>query len=273
MKVGLFFNLKADAYACIREVSEQGFNNGQLGVWDMELYTDEIAEEVKRACRELNFTITAVWCGWSGHSEWSYPQMYNTLGLVPADWRQKRTEELLMGADFAYKIGVSDIITHIGYLPDSPYHPDNIGVVKALKYICGILKERNQYFLFETGEELPISLAYLIRDVGTGNLGVNFDPANLILNGRGFCPAESLKFLAPYIRGMHAKDALMPVAGEFKKIEMPVGEGDADFPRLISVLKEIGYDGYISIENEKHSDPMRAQKIQETKKYLEELIG
>ena len=105
------------------------------------------------------------------------------------------------------------------------------------------------------------------------NLGVNFDPANLIMNGRGFCPAESLKFLAPFIRGMHAKDALMPNALDPKKIEVPIRKGDADFPRLISILKEIGYDGSISIEYEKSSDPNLEEVLQEAKKYLEELIG
>lgn len=273
MKVGILFGLKENAYDCIAENAAKGFDNGQLCVWNLDLYTNEIAGEIKRACKDFNFTITALWSGWSGPVEWSYPNMYHSLGLVPSDWRAQRTEDLLKGAEFAYKIGVSDIVTHIGYLPDNPYHPDNLGVVKALKHICAQLKKRDQYLLFETGEELPLSLAYLIRDVGMDNLAVNFDPANLILNGRGFCPAASLKFLAPFIRGVHAKDALMPVATDIKKIEVPVGEGDADFPSLIAILKEIGYDGFVTIENERHSDPDRDKKIQETKKYLEELIG
>ena len=274
MKVGMLISLvKGEVYARIESAAKKGFDNAQLCVWDLSLYTDETAEEIKRACKDFNFTVTALWCGWSGPRIWSYPEMYDTLGLVPSDWRAKRTQDLLAGADFAYKIGVSDIITHVGYLPDSPYHPGNRGVVQALKLICSELKKRNQYFLFETGEELPLSLAYLIRDVGMDNLGVNFDPANLIMNGRGFCPAESLKFLAPFIRGMHAKDALMPVATDPKKVEVPVGQGDADFPRLIKVLKEIGYDGYVTIENERYNDPKWEEYIVNTKKYLEDLIG
>lgn len=273
MKVGILLPFKENVYEEIASAVQKGFDNAQLSAWDQSLYTDAMAEEVKRACRDFNFTVSALWCGWSGPAVWSYPEMYESLGLVPSDWRAKRTDELLKGADFAYKIGVSDIVTHIGYLPDNPHHPDNLGVVKALKYICTRLRARGQYFLLETGEELPLSLAYLIRDVGADNLGVNFDPANLILNGRGFCPAESLKFLAPFIRGMHAKDALMPIATAPKKIEVAMGSGDADFPRLIAILKEIGYDGYITIEHERHNDPRREQEIMETKKYLEALVG
>ncbi len=275
MKIGKLISSIANAsyYEKIKKASSQGFDNGQIAVWDMDYYTDANAEELKRACRDFNFTITALWCGWSGYKDWSYPEMYNTLGLVPADTRRKRTDDLLKGAEFAHKIGVKDIVTHIGYLPDNPYHPDNMGVAKALKEICAELKKRDQYLLFETGEELPLSLAHLMCKVGTNNLGINFDPANLILNGRCFCPASALKFFAPYIRGFHAKDALMPVIGEFKKIEVLPGTGDADFPTLVSILKEIGYDGSITIEYEKFDDPDYEENIQKTKKYFEKLIG
>ncbi len=272
MKVGILVHVNKDLYEAIKEAHEQGFDNGQLSMWNMDNYTDENVEKVKRACKDFNFTITAVWCGWSGPAEWAYPNGYNTLGLVPSDWRAKRTDEILRGAEFARKIGVSDIITHIGYLPDSPFHPDNIGVVKTLKHICAVLKKHNQYFLFETGEELPLSLAYLIRDIGADNIGINFDPANLIMNGRGSHPVTALKFLAPYIRGVHAKDALQPVIPELKKVEVPAGEGDVNYPEFISTLKQIGYDGAVTIEYEIYKDD-RNEQLAKIKNYLEGLIG
>ena len=114
MKVGILIHFNHNAYECIAEAARQGFDNGQISMWDMSLYTDEIAEEIKRACADFHFTVTAVWCGWSGPIDWSYPNMYQTLGLVPAATRQMRIEELLKGAEFARKLGVQDIITHIG---------------------------------------------------------------------------------------------------------------------------------------------------------------
>ncbi len=273
MKVGILIHFNHNAYECIAEAARQGFDNGQISMWDMSLYTDEIAEEIKRACADFHFTVTAVWCGWSGPIDWTYPNMYQTLGLVPAATREMRIEELLKGAEFARKLGVQDIITHIGYLPDNPFHPDNIGVCQALKRICGELKKYNQYFLFETGEELPLSLVHLMNKVGLDNMGINFDPANLLMNGRGACPVAALEFLAPYIRGFHAKDALKPVAPELKKIEVPVGQGDADFPALIQKLREIGYNGSITIERENYDDPeKRKQEVAQIKAYLESLI-
>ncbi len=272
MKIGILVELKGDVYNCIADAAKQGFSNGQLAVWDMSLYNEHTIAEVKRACNDFSFTPTAVWCGWSGPVDWSYPNMYVTLGLIPSDWRAKRTEDLLNGAAFARALGVTDIITHVGYLPDNPFHPDRLALVKTLRYICKELKAHGQYFLFETGEELPLSLVHLINDVGMDNIGVNFDPANLIMNGRGSCPATALEFLAPYVRGFHAKDAKQLVAPECKKQEMPAGKGDVDFPKLIGILKKIGYQGSITIERENYGCPEREQEIQEIKVFLRQII-
>lgn len=275
MKVGFCVYLRTrDVYEHIKSAAEKGFDNGQIQIWDVSLYTDEIVTELKRACEDFHFTITAVWCGWSGPCDFSYPGMYATLGLVPSEWRAQRTQELLKGAEFARKLGVQDIITHIGYLPDSPFHPDNVGVVQALRYICKRLKPYNQYFNFETGEELPISLVHLMNAVGYDNMGINFDPANLMMNGRGSSPLAALEFLAPYIRGFHVKDCLKPVAPECKKIEVPAGKGDVNIPALIAKLHEIGYGGYLSIERENYNEPeLHKREVAEIKQYVEELLN
>ena len=273
MKVGILIVLTKEPYACIEKASKQGFDNGQISVWDMSLYNDEVVSELKRACEDFNFTITAVWCGWSGPCVWKYPECYVTLGLVPSAWRAVRTNDLLKGAEFARKLGVRDIITHMGYLPDSPYHPDNLGVREAIRYICKELKKHGQNFLFETGEELPITLHYMMKEVGYENWGINFDPANLIMNGRGASPVAALKFLLPYIKGFHAKDALSATADNFFKKEVPCGEGDADMPTLISILKESGYDGSLTIEYEVNTaQEEREAQLSKIKSYLEALI-
>lgn len=272
MEVGILMQIKCDAYETIAHAVKQGFHNGQLAVWDMSLYNEHTVKEIKRACADFDFTPTAVWCGWSGPVDWSYPNMYLTLGLIPSDWRAKRVEDILQGAKFARELGVTDIITHVGYLPDNPFHPDRLAVVQALRYICKELKAHGQYFLFETGEELPLSLVHLMNDVGMDNMGVNFDPANLIMNGRGSCPVTTLEFLLPYVRGFHAKDAKKLVAPTCTKQEVPVGKGDVKFPELIAMLRNNGYQGYITIEHEKYVSATREQEIQETKDYLNKLI-
>lgn len=271
MKVGFLINLSKDAYGCIEHAASLGFNCGQLVNWDMSLYNNDIAAEIKRACTDFDFTISALWCGWSGPVDWSYPNMYETLGLVPAAWREQRCKDILNGAEFARAIGVKDIITHIGYIPDNPRHPDNIGVAMAVRCICRSIAPYGQRLLFETGEELPTSIIMLMADAGVTNVGINFDPSNLIFNGRAN-PVDALERLMPYVYGFHGKDAIPAVGVNPKGKQVEVGEGRANFPVLIKMLKDAGRELDITIEHEMEGVTDRDTRIINAKKYLEKII-
>lgn len=272
MRVGCLINMNSNPYECIRHFSEDlGFKSGQLSVWDMSLYTDENAEAVKKACLDFGFTVSAVWCGWEGPHEWKYPGMYETIGFVPADWRAIRVKNVLAGASFAKAIGVKDIVTHAGYMSDNPTSPDRMGVLYAVRYICREIAKDGQRFLFETGEMIPTTLTQLIKDIGEENIGLNFDCANMIINCRGNS-CDALRILAPLVCGIHAKDAVYPVGMDPKGREVKVGEGVANFPEIIKILKANGYDGDLTIEREIPDLAERERDILDTKKFLESLI-
>ena len=272
MRVGILINMKDNPYGRIMHAAKMGFRSGQISMWKMEMYNDDIVAEIKKACEEFDFTITAVWCGWSGPIEWGYPNMYTTLGLVPAAWRSQRVGELLKGAAFARALGVKDIVTHLGYMPDNPMHEDRIAVVQAVRYICKEIAPYGQRFLFETGEELPLTLVQMMHETGAENLGVNFDPANLLINARAN-PVDALDLLGPYVCGMHGKDGVYPQGIQPKGKEVKIGQGRADFPSLIKKLVELGYDGDITIEREVRETPEREKEIADEKVFLEEIIA
>lgn len=271
IKVGILINGKENIYDQIAHAAGLGFDNAQISVWEMGYYNERYADEIKRACRDFNFTVTAIWCGWSGPKDWSYPGMYLTLGLIPEAYRAQRTVEILKGAEFARMLGVKDIITHMGYLPDNPFDKDRLGAMIALRHICKTIEPYGQRFLFETGEELPNSLVQLIKEIGQNNIGINFDPANMHINGRGNS-SDALDMFAPYVRGFHGKDGTYPKDGNPKGKETKVGDGDTDYPRLMRQLVNMGYDGYVTIERECADSPERDAEIVWEKRYIEELI-
>lgn len=271
IKVGVQIRANPEIYEQIKFARSMGFDNTQLLVWDMSLYTDAFADEVNRACRDFDFKITGLWCGWFKTGKFAYPEMYETIGFVPVATRHQRMLDMLKGAEFARKIGVRDIITHMGFLPDDPNDEDRLGAMVTIKHICKTIAPYGQRFLFETGEELPVSLMQFIKSIGEENIGINLDPANMMINGRGNS-YDSLCLFAPYVFGFHAKDAVYPVGDEPKGHEVMVGKGQANFPKLIDKLTEIGYDGYLSIEREIQEGDQRNAEIIETKKYLERLI-
>lgn len=272
MRVGCLIQMTNDPYECIRHYAvDLGFKSGQLSVWDMSLYTEENAKIVRRACKDFDFTVTALWCGWSGPHEWSYPGMYKTIGLVPPDWRAIRIIDILKGAEFANAIGVKDIITHAGYMSDNPYDESRIGVLYSIRHICRTIAKNGQRFLFETGEMIPSTLTQLIKDIGESNIGINFDCANMMINCRGNS-ADALRILAPLVCGVHAKDAVYPSGMDAKGKEVAIGEGGANFPLLVEILASHGYSGDLTIEREIADIEKREKDILESKAFLENII-
>lgn len=249
MKIGVITSVDNNVEENIRKVREIGLDNCQLKSWDAAVFTDEYVERTKKALDEYGVTPTGFWCGWSRPVVWNFYEGHLTLGLVPSEYRQDRTEMILKGAEFAGKLGITDVITHVGFMPENPCSLEYREVIACLRHICHTLKENGQYFLFETGQETPVTLLRAIEDIGTDNVGINLDPANLLMYGKGN-PVESLLVFGKYVRGVHGKDGLYPTDGRNLGKEMPMGEGLVNYPLFIKRLHEAGYDGAITIERE-----------------------
>lgn len=270
MKIGIQTFLGQDIKEKFRLIKERGFDNCQTTNWDPALHTDEIAELTLEACREYGITITAHWCGWTGPCEWNFTRGPAIVGFIPPEYRAQRVAELKKGADFAKKIGVTDVITHAGFLPESPTDPQYPELVASLRELCQYLKDQGQYFLFESGQETPTTLLRFIEDIGTGNIGVNLDSANLILYGKAN-PVDALDVIGKYVRGVHAKDGFYPTNGMELGQEVKVGEGKVNFPLFVKRLREVGYNGSLTIERE-ISGNQQIRDIIDTKAFLETLI-
>ena len=270
MNIGVQTFLAPDIDEKFKKMREMGFEHCQMTNWCADYHTDEMAELVNRACEKYGITVTAHWCGWSGPAAWNFTEGPTTLGIVPREYREMRVAELKRGADFAKKIGVTDVITHAGFLPECPTDPTYPEILETLRELAQYLKDQGQYFLFETGQETPTTLLRFIENIGTGNLGVNLDTANLILYGKAN-PVDALDVIGRYVRGIHAKDGFYPTCGMNLGEEVKVGDGKVNFPVFIKKLKECGYDGSLTIEREISGD-QQIKDIIETKAFLETLI-
>ncbi len=249
LKLGIIVGYSGDAMTTLKKVKDLGFPTCQLSCWDQNAFTPENAAKVVEVAEALEIEITTVWTGWPGPKVWNLVEGPLTLGLVPPAYRYVRLEALKRGSDFAKMIGAPGITTHVGFIPENPNEPEYPGLISALKEIARYCKANGQFFAFETGQETPVTLLRAIEDIGTDNLGVNLDPANLILYGKAN-PVDALDVFGKYVVGFHAKDGLYPTDGRKLGKEVPLGEGKVNFPVLIPKLKELGYTGAMSIERE-----------------------
>ena len=269
-RVGVLIQLSEHIADDLRSLAQMGFSTGQLACEDQTLYRDDYLTMLQDAIRETGFTFQAMYCGWSGYHTYAYPDMYHTLGFVPDDKREKRTQDVIRGIDFAAQLGMPAVMTHTGFLPDDPYHPTYLRTVAALREMVARARKYGMRFLFETGDVLPVTMKMIIQALNDPCVGVNIDPANFLTNGRAN-PLDAIRMLAPYVWEIHAKDGTYPAGTSPKGEETPIGEGQADFPAIIRALHRMGYKGDIAIENEMNGPERKAQLLA-AKAYLTKLI-
>ena len=249
---------------------EQGFDNCQLICWTPALWTAENAAKLNDLTAQYGVTISAFWCGWEGPCVWNFYEGQQTLGLVPPDYRALRIQNLCDGADFAKALGVKNVVTHMGFIPENPNDPQFLPFCDAVRAVAEHCRQNGQYLLFETGQETPVTMLRCFEQVGTDNLGVNLDTANLILYGKAN-PVDALDVFGKYVMNLHAKDGCYPTNGHDLGHETPIGQGRVDFPALFRKLHDLGYDGFVTIERE-ISGEQQNKDILAAKDYLGAVI-
>ena len=237
------------------------------------LMTEENAKKLLKMV-EGKLRITSLWAGWhSGISVWNFIEGPSTLGIVPEHTRSARMAELKADIDFANLLGVKDVASHVGFIPEQPCYPEYKGVVEAVKELAEYCEKYGIHFNFETGQETPVTLMRTIFDTGKNNLGVNLDPANLIVYGRAN-PIDAIDIYKNKIRGVHIKDGNYP-KDDYHKLgkQVVVGEGSVNFPIFLPKLLASGYRGDLYIEHEiSGREAERIDDIRKTIKYVKSFL-
>jgi L-ribulose-5-phosphate 3-epimerase len=164
------------------------------------------------------------------------------------------------------------VTLHAGFLPEDRRDPERAKLVGRLRQIVAVFADVGTRIGFETGQESASTLLDVLDqlDLGTegGNVGVNFDPANMILYGTGD-PVEALARLAPRVLQVHVKDARPSrVRGEWGE-EVPVGQGSVDWRRFFDVLDATRADVDLMIERE--SGEQRVDDVRSAREFLQGL--
>ncbi len=269
LKLGLIVSIRREPREEIEKVHTLGFPTCQVSCWNADLYNDDVAQKLREAAEENDVEVTTIWAGLPGRYVWNFIEGPRTIGLVPLETRKMRLQALKKASDFAREAEVESITTHVGFIPEDPKDPIYVTLVDVLRGVARFCGDNGQSFWFETGQETPVTLLRTIEDTAADNLGVNFDPANLLMYGKAN-PVDALDIIGRYIRGVHAKDGQYPTNGREIGKETPLGQGRVNFPLLISKLKTLGYVGALTIERE-ISGPQQIKDIKKAKALLKKL--
>lgn len=273
LKIGVIEGLETVLEKGTARVDKVGVKEIQLNCWNPDRCTEENANKIKEILGD-RITISGIWAGWNcGDTVWNFTQGPKTIGIVPETWRRQRLEGYKQIADFAKLLGVKTMTTHVGFMPEVPETPEYDGFIEALEEIVAYCAKLGITFCFETGEETPTAVLRAILEMekrGYNNVGVNLDPANLLMYGKGN-PSDAVDMLGKYVRGMHVKDGKYPVDGENLGWETQVGKGLVDFEYIITKLHSFNYTGPLTIEREIEGENQLID-IQETIKFLNNIL-
>ena len=224
------------------------------GAFSPESLSPQKRREFLDMCKSRGLTISAL-CGDLGQG-FANPEKNPEL--------IERSKRIL---DLAKDLETDVVTTHIGVVPADT----DCDTFRIMQDACGQLAayadSLRAHFAIETGPELSAVLKTFLDTLHSTGVAVNLDPANLVMVA-GDDPVKAVHNLKEDIVHTHAKDGRMlrrvnPETiyngtldfAEAPFIELPLGQGDVDFPAYLSALNDIGYTGYLTIEREVGDDP------------------
>lgn len=172
-----------------------------------------------------------------------------TGGIVPDTTWPATFEHFQRMASLAERAGLSLVTFHAGFLPDDPHDARTGVVVERLRRVADLLADHGLVGGLETGQEDAATLLAVLRRLEKPNLGVNFDPANMILYGKGD-PIQALRVVLPHVVSCHIKDARAAAAPRTWGTEVVVGTGEVDWRAFFGVLSDSTMTGPLAIERE-----------------------
>jgi sugar phosphate isomerase/epimerase len=209
---------------------------------------DEARAQIDRL-RNAHIALTATMISFEGEDYSTIASIKRSGGYVPDDLWPARRDATLAAARLAKSAGVSLLSTHVGFVPP-PSDPTYSVVLQRIAEVCKRLAEMGVELLMETGQESASELLQFIHDLNQRNIGVNFDPANMILYGAGD-PIEAIHTLGKHIRHVHIKDARAShQPGVEWGSEVAFGQGQVPHDAFIRALHKIHYAGPLVIERE-----------------------
>lgn len=248
LEIGAMFWAGRDT---VQRIKSLGAKCGQLGIAGDLSLDAAVAQEWKATLAATNFPVVTCFAAYNGESYADIPTVEATVGFIPSKTREQREARTTILSDFAAALGVKSIACHIGFVPEDEKHPNYIAVRSMVRRICDHAAKHGQTFALETGQEPAKTLMHFLKDVDRENIGINFDPANMILYGTGD-PIEALGILAPKVISVHAKDGDWPPKDKAGALgtEQPLGKGAVGMENFVAKLKEIGYKGTVNVERE-----------------------
>ena len=238
----------ADPAALLQSLNEIGLKRVQLaldplrekpGVWGK---TAEIFQQA-------GVEIVSGMFGTIGEDYTTLETIKRTGGVVPDEHWETNWKNIQATVEIAKKLGLKFVTFHAGFLPHEESDPNFKKLFDRITKIAVLFAEQKIDLGFETGQETADTLSAFLTKLNRPNVGVNFDPANMILYDKGN-PIQAMRVLGPWIKQCHIKDATRTRKPGEWGAEVAAGTGEVDWKAFFATLDELKFTGNLCIERE-----------------------
>lgn len=248
----------------------------EIGLHRVQIALDPIRErpevwgDFSRAAESAGLQLISGMLGCVGEDYSTMESIRRTGGIVPDDtWPQNWTN-IQKTAELARQMNLKLVTFHAGFLPHDTRDPHYAKLLERLRQVADCFAGQDIQLALETGQETAEALRAFLQQVQRANVGVNFDPANMILYEKGD-PIAALRALSPWLKQCHIKDARKTKVSGTWGDEVAVGTGQVPWREFFSVLEEQRFRGYCAIERE--AGNQRLQDIRIARHYVESLLA
>ena len=262
------WSLKPDSpEALLAKVKEIGIPRLQIAL-DPFRENPAVWNKFHDLARAQSVTCVSGMFGTLGEDYTTMESIRKTGGVVPDQTWPNNWENIQQTATLAKQMGLKLVTFHAGFLPHEESDPDFKKLLERISKIADLFEKHGLDLGFETGQEEAGTLKTFLQKLGRKNVGVNFDPANMILYDKGN-PIEALRTLSPWLKQCHIKDGnKTKKPGEWGE-EVPAGTGQVDWKAFFGALKELRYSGWCCIERE--AGTQRVEDIRAARKMVESI--
>lgn len=221
-------------------------------------------------CRQNGIELVTGMFGTVGEDYSTLESIRRTGGVVPdATWGEN-WRNIQADADLAQRLGLKVVTFHAGFLPHDPADPDFKKLLDRIGQIADLFAARRIDLAFETGQETAATLKAFLQQLRRPNVGVNFDPANMILYDKGD-PIEALRALGPWLKQCHIKDATRTKTPGAWGEEVVVGTGEVKWAEFFQTLDALRFNGWLAIERE--AGNQRVEDIRAARRHVEAILN
>ncbi len=217
----------------VRDVTLTGVRGVQLALSPL-IQNPDTWKGIADRLRDAGIEIISGMMAMEGEDYRTLESIALTGGLRPdATWPANRAHAIAV-AELAGDLGLDLVTFHAGFLPEAA-GDERSELLKRLTTFSAIFSASGVRLGLETGQETAEGLAGVLGELNDPAVGVNFDPANMILYGMGD-PVAAIETLAPHVMQVHIKDAWpADVPGTWGE-EVPVGDGAVDWDAFLAVV-------------------------------------